>query len=128
MYNGHTYTDTMLHMDITDAINIPLYMEGRGEESQWWVDNEGPHALWLLWRRQDVKPLRKYLREHFSIRSNIDPINLGNLRITPDMFEAFKSREIEPYVIRQRIGQAVIIPALTPHYVRLDTDGSLPKY
>lgn len=35
MYNGHVYTDTMLHMDVADTINFPVYMEGLGEESKW---------------------------------------------------------------------------------------------
>lgn len=127
MYNGHTYTDTLLHMDITDAINISVYMEGRGEESEWWKDGQGPHALWLLWRRDDIEPLRQFLREYFGLDPNIDPINSGDLRITPRMLEGFKSHKIEPYIIRQGVGQAVVIPALTPHYVRLDTDRSLVK-
>lgn len=35
MYNGHVYMDTMLHMDVADTINFPVYMEGLGEESKW---------------------------------------------------------------------------------------------
>ena len=46
----------MLHMDMANAINFPVYMEGRGEESEWWLGDE-PHALWLLWQRIDVEPL-----------------------------------------------------------------------
>ena len=57
MYNGHTYTDTMLHMDMADAVNFPVYMEGWGEESEWWLGEDEAHALWLLWRREDVEPL-----------------------------------------------------------------------
>ena len=94
------YTDTTLHMDMADAINFPVYMEGRGEESEWWLDDE-PHALWLLWQREDVEPLRGYLRDHFQLGLNINPINLGDLHITPDMFKAFKACGIQPYVVRQ---------------------------
>jgi hypothetical protein len=125
MYNGHAYTDTMLHMDAADAVNFPVYMEGLGEESEWWSGDEAEgYALWLLWGREDVEPLRQYLREHFQLGPNIDPINLGDLRITRDMFEVLKARGIQPYVVHQRVGQAVIIPALTPHYVRLYTNRS----
>lgn len=111
---------------MADAINFPLHMEGRGEESRWWSDDEA-HALWLLWLREDVERLREYLREHFNLGPDIDPINSGNIRITPDMLEELESRGIRPYVFRQRTGQAVIIPALTPHYVRLYADHSLFK-
>ena len=49
MYNGHILTDTMLHMDMTDAINISIHMEGKAEEGvEYWLDDE-PHAVWLLW-------------------------------------------------------------------------------
>lgn len=118
MYNGHAYTDTMLHMDMADAINFPIYMEGRGEDSDWWSGDEA-HALWLLWPRENLGRLQEYLREYFRLDSNIDPINLGDLRITPNMLDEFKARGIQPYVFRQRVGQAVVIPALTPHYVCL---------
>lgn len=121
------YTYTLLHGDVADAINFPVHMEGRGEESEWWKRDENPHALWTLWRREDVEELRKYLREYFNIGPNVDPIHLGDLQITPDMFEAFKARGIEPYVFRQRVGQAVIIPALTPHYVSRYTEHSHVK-
>ena len=118
MYNGHILTDTMLHMDMTNAINISIHMEGKAEEgAEYWSDDE-PHAVWLLWRREDVEPLRNYLRQYFHLGLDDDPINLGNLRISPTMFPDFEAREILPYMIRQRVGQAVIIPALTPHYVR----------
>ena len=29
MYNGPILTDPMLHMDVADAISIPIYMKGR---------------------------------------------------------------------------------------------------
>lgn len=119
MYNGHIGTDTMLHMDITDALNFPVYMEGLCKESEWLTGDETePFALWLLWRREDVGLLQEYLRAYFKLLPNIDPINSGDLRITPNMLEGFEARRIRPYVVRQHVGQAVIIPALTPHYVR----------
>ena len=60
MYNKDAYMDTILHMDITDTINIPVYMEGQGEESKWWLGDEA-HTLWLLWQCEDVGPLREHL-------------------------------------------------------------------
>ena len=119
MYNGHIGMDTMLHMDMTDALNFPVYMDGLSKESEWLTgDKTEPFALWLLWRREDVGPLQEYLRVYFNLLPNIDPINSGDLHITPDMLEEFEARRIRPYIVRQRVGQAVIIPALTPHYVR----------
>ena len=98
MYSGHTYTDTLLHMDMADAINFPIYMEGLGKDSEWWSGNEA-HALWLLWLREDVEPLREYLREHFQLGPDINPINLGDLRITPNMLGAFKTWGLQPYIV-----------------------------
>ena len=117
--------DTMLHMDAADAVKFSVYMEGLGEESEWWLGDEAEgYALWLLWGCKDVEPLWQYLREHFQLGLNIDPINLGDLHITRDMFEVLKARGIQPYVVHQQVGQAVIIPALTPHYVHLYTNWS----
>ena len=102
MYNGHTYMDTMLHMDAANAVNFPVYMEGLGEESKWWSGDEAEgYALWLLWGCKDVEPLRQYLQEHFQLGPNIDPINLGDLHITHNMFEVLKARGIQPYVVHQ---------------------------
>lgn len=124
MYNGHMYTDTMLHMDASDAINFPLYMEGRGEESEYWSGDKA-HAFWLLWHRTDVEALREFLREHFQLDPGVDPIHLGDLRITPEMLREIEARKIWPYIVRQQIGQAVIIPALTPHYISPTTPSLL---
>ena len=53
MYNRHIGMDTMLHMDITDASNIPVYVEGLCKESEWLTGNETePFALWLLYSHQ----------------------------------------------------------------------------
>ena len=62
MYNGHAYTDIMLHMDAADAVNFPVYMEGLGEDSEWWSGDEAEgYTLWLLWGHEDVEPLQQYL-------------------------------------------------------------------
>ena len=56
MYNGHAYMDTMLHMDAADAVNFPVYMEGLGEESEWWSDDEAEgYTLWdtKMWSHFD---------------------------------------------------------------------------
>lgn len=100
-------------MDMADAINIAIYMEGRVD------DVDGEYAKWLLWSRCDRERLRDFLREHFTLDTDVDPINSGDLRITEDMLVELTKRGIQPYIIHQRVNQAVIIPALTPHYVRL---------
>ena len=120
MYNGHIGTDTMLHMDMTNALNFLVYMEGLAKESKWLTgDKTEPSALWLLWQGEDVGLLQEYLRVYFKLPSNVDPINSGDLHITPDMLEELEAHGVSPYVVHQRVGQAVIIPALTPHYVCL---------
>ena len=114
--------DTILHMDITDAINIPVYMEGQGEESKWWLSDEA-HTLWLLWQCEDVELLREHLWDHFQLGWYFNPINIGDLHIS--ILEVFKVCRIRPYVVCQWMGQAVIIPALTPHYVCLSLQGPI---
>ena len=56
--------DTMLHMDITDALNFPVYMGGLCKESKWLTGDETePFALWLLWWCEDVGCFKNIL-EH----------------------------------------------------------------
>ena len=84
--------DTMLHMDITDALNFPVYMEDLCEESEWLTGDETePFALWLLWWHEDVGLLQEYLRVYFKLLPNINPINSGDLHITPNMLEGFEA-------------------------------------
>ena len=62
MYNGHILTDTLLHMDMTNAISILIYSEGCvGERGALSDDNSDGYAVWLLWAHQDVEPLCDYL-------------------------------------------------------------------
>lgn len=121
MYNGHIRTDTHLHMDVTDAVNIAMYMEGQDP------DADSPYALWLLWSRDDREALRRLLRECFNLPAVEDPINSHNVRITEDLLAKLTRGGIRPYIIHQRVNQAIIIPALTPHYVRRWTNDGLSR-
>ena len=109
---------------MTDAINILIYSEGCVNERGALSNNSDGYAVWLLWARQDVEPLRDYLQGHYSLGPKVDPIHSGDLCIYPEMMPDLTKHDILPYKIQQQVGQAVIIPAMTPHYVRLSCDRS----
>ena len=79
-------------------------------------NGEDGFALWTLFAREDVPKLNEFLKEKFG---GFDPISNGDVEINDELFaEIWSKLAIQPYIIHQRAGQAVIIPALAPHYVR----------
>ena len=78
--------------------------------------NSDACTLWLCWWCEDVRPLCNYIRQCFHLDSDVDvdPINLGDLCITPVMFLDFQAHSIQPYVIHQQVSQAMVTPALIP--------------
>lgn len=72
-------------------------------------------ARWELFAREDAPKLNDFLRERFG---GIDPISEGDIEMTQELLADIESSlGIRPYTIHQHAGQAVIIPALAPHYV-----------
>lgn len=110
MYNGHTKGRTNLHRDMADAVNVMLHAEAQ-------ANGEDGFARWELFAPEDVPKLTEYLQERFG---GDDPISEADISITKELLEEIWSElGIRPYTIQQRVGQAVIIPALVPHYVCL---------
>lgn len=124
MYNGHILTNTLLHIDMTNAINILIYLKGCVDERGALSNNSGGYSVWLLWAHQDVEPLCDYLRGRYSLGPEVDPIHSGDLHIYPEMMPDLTKCDTLPYKIQQQVGQAVIIPSMTPHYICLSCDRS----
>lgn len=93
---------------MADAINVMVYTT-RQENGK-----EG-FAIWIIFAREDTPRLSQFLIQKFG---GFDPISDGDIQITEELLaEIWSTCQIRPYIIHQRAGQAVIIPALAPHYV-----------
>lgn len=112
---------TRLHMDMADAINM------LGDAAQKPQDNV-EDALWQILSRHDVDKIRQYLRE-VDARDRAargdrtqrpptwDPINAQEFYLDEKMLHDLKAKGVVPFVIHQKVGEAVFIPSGCPHQV-----------
>lgn len=103
--DGKHQGSTRLHCDMTCAVNVLVYTVNGG------------HALWHLWPPIVVDKLCGFMRSHFKLGPNSDPINEQQHYLNPADIAALKAYGAEPVVVKQHLGQAVFIPAGWPHQV-----------
>lgn len=102
---------TKLHMDLSDAVNI-LVHESESSTGQ------GGGALWHIFSREDTARLGQILKTHPSYNGKGNPIHQHNIYLSAADLEVLKREHgIVPFVIIQRRGQAVFIPAGCAHQV-----------
>ncbi|KAI0706372.1 hypothetical protein C8Q76DRAFT_567593, partial [Earliella scabrosa] len=99
---------TRLHMDVTDAANLMV----------WAADGSRAAARWHIFRRGDAEQLKRAIRRARWCTPNEDPIHSQSVYLKQAMLEALRERSgVRPWVIEQRVGDLVIIPAGCPHQV-----------
>lgn len=153
MYNAYgsalhpTKGTTNLHMDISDAVNVMVYVgipkgivhTEETKEAFRAIDEAGcdiltrrrvrdkgemPGALWHIYAPQDADKIRQLLREVAlergeAIEPDSDPIHDQNWYLDGPLRERlYKSYGVEGYPIAQCLGDAIFIPAAAPHQVR----------
>jgi hypothetical protein len=99
---------TQLHCDLCDTINIMVYS----------FPSNGT-ALWHIFKVSDVPKLRAFLQAVFKCdpRSD-DPIHSQQYYLGPLLLKRLGTEcGIVPFIIYQRVGEAVFIPAGCPHQV-----------
>ncbi|KAI0739757.1 hypothetical protein C8Q80DRAFT_1222076 [Daedaleopsis nitida] len=110
---------TRLHLDLADAVNILLYASPN-------LDDRTGCALWHVFAPEDSDQIRKYLQTKLNITENIaagDPIHNQDTYLTPSMLDELKNQySVRPYVIYQRMGEAVFVPAGCAHQVSNQAD------
>ena len=103
---------TKLHMDLTDAVNVMLW-------AGLCYDGSPGYALWHLYPPLMVIILRQFFREEGLNQGAGDFIHSQRIYVTSAMHERiYKKYDMKPYVIHQRPGEAVFIPAGWAHQVR----------
>nr|XP_043630324.1 lysine-specific demethylase JMJ25-like [Erigeron canadensis] len=85
-------------------------------------------ALWDIFRRQDISKLKKYLRNHLadfkladcpSAEKGFYPIHDRKIYLNMEHKRKLKKEfGIEPWTFKQKLGDAVFIPAGCPYQVR----------
>ncbi|KAI0365278.1 hypothetical protein BV20DRAFT_1038982 [Pilatotrama ljubarskyi] len=101
---------TRLHIDLSDAINVMTY-------AGTCYDGAPGYALWHIFEACDVPALRDFMQFKFPPHSG-DVIHNQEIYLTPSLLrELDDTRGVRPYLIHQRVGEAVFIPAGCPHQV-----------
>lgn len=98
---------TRLHLDVTSAINLLVYTSG----------GDTPGALWHIFLADDLGTLRGYLRSRPGRTRDDDPIHAQNVYLTPPMLDELRELGVRPFMVHQRLGDAVFIPAGCAHQV-----------
>ncbi|KAJ9072026.1 hypothetical protein DSO57_1031439 [Entomophthora muscae] len=101
---------TQLHLDPADAINVMQFMAGPSDEAG---------ALWHVFRHSDIAAIRRFLKVNLKKTPLGDPIHDQAFYLTDTLLEKlFKEEGVRPFLIKQKVGEAIIIPAGCPHQVR----------
>jgi hypothetical protein len=103
---------TKLHMDLTDAVNIMLW-------AGLCHDGSPGYALWHLYPPGMAIILRQFFGEEGFDKGAGDVIHSQRIYVTSAMHERiYEKYGAKPYVVHQRPGEAVFIPAGWAHQVR----------
>ncbi|KAA1480188.1 hypothetical protein DENSPDRAFT_760313, partial [Dentipellis sp. KUC8613] len=111
--DGSHHGSTRLHKDVTDAVNVMTHAS---------VSSCGAlnGARWVIFDRNDAQALSNLLRvsPRFGYKGPGDPIHSQNIYLTPEDLQFLRDvHHITPYVFTQQPGDAVFIPAGSPHQV-----------
>ncbi|XP_015924626.2 lysine-specific demethylase 3B [Parasteatoda tepidariorum] len=134
---------TNLHLDVSDAINILAYVSCDEKEevsSEIWkaLDESGcdslmkkrakernsnPGALWHVYNARDADKIRDFLNkvseeQGVKLNPHHDPIHNQEWYLDETLRNRlYKEYGVEPYTIAQCLGDAIFIPAGSPHQV-----------
>ncbi|XP_055952912.1 lysine-specific demethylase 3A-like [Argiope bruennichi] len=153
MYNAYgsalypTKGTTNLHLDVSDAVNVMVYvgipLDGNSElhiqEALKAIDEGGcdslmrarvrqrdtkPGALWHIYNARDADKIRELLNKVAvergeKLEAHNDPIHDQSWYLDTELrLRLYREYGVEGYAIAQCLGDAVFIPAGAPHQVR----------
>ena len=99
---------TNLHLDVADAVNFVT----------WTINAQHTAAIWHIFPRHTVTNVRKYLQETHPELEGLDPIQAQLAYLTDTDLEILAMRyKVAPWVVHQRAGDMLFIPAGCPHQV-----------
>jgi len=104
---------TRIHMDMADAVNIMTYASPS-------PDGKPGCAVWDLFRAEDAKGLRQFLRKKFKGVYQHDPIHSQQFYLDAQLRkELYDAQGIMSHRVYQKPGEAIFIPAGCAHQVRI---------
>ena len=107
---------TNLHEDVADAVNFVT----------WTFNPQLTAAIWHIFPRQTDTLVRKYLWETRPELRGHDPIQAQLVYLTDADLEKLAARyKVAPWIVHQRAGDMLFIPAGCPHQVWLHAQGIL---
>ena len=99
---------TRLHIDVTDAHNLMV----------WATNPREAGAVWHVFPAESRATLQEYLRSLPKCKGEVDPILAQTTYLTQsDLENLERDHGVTPWVIEQRVGEQVFIPAGCPHQV-----------
>lgn len=111
-YDDDHSGSTVLHMDLTDAVNIMMWSAYDDTGSP------GP-AIWHIFPAEVSNKIRDFLRAEGGFSGSGDPIHSQSVCLIPRWLARLETEyEVRPYTIHQKPGEAVFIPAGCAHQVR----------
>ena len=109
---------TNLHLDVADAVNFVT----------WTFNPEATAAVWHIFPRHTVAEVRKYLQATRPELQGLDPIQAQLVYLTDsDLEKLARGHKVAPWVVHQRAGDMLFIPAGCPHQVWLHAQGVLSR-
>ncbi|KAL4560201.1 hypothetical protein LXL04_032350 [Taraxacum kok-saghyz] len=130
---GYGNSVTKLHYDRSDTVNVlthtnsPILTSIKIENAKIKMVEENHGALWDIFRRQDIHKLEKYLMSHSNdllhndchlIEKIVHPIHDRIFYLNMEHKRKLKEEfGIEPWTFKQKLGDAVFIPAGCPYQV-----------
>ena len=100
---------TNLHQDVADAVNL----------IPWTYNPAHTSAIWHIFPRNTVPQLRQYLRDAHPELQDTDLIQAQTVFLTDrDLDQLARLYKVEPWIVKQRHGDMLFVPAGCPHQVR----------
>lgn len=129
---------TRLHCDMSDAVNILIDIGGVKETAKSAADAAGGAkmvagigldvgAVWYIWRQDQRQALSSFLRARAaSYRAPLPPSAVDDAHAIHDQtyfihdshLSELRAAGLAPWIIHQRLGDGIMVPAGCPHQVR----------
>lgn len=106
------FGSTVLHEDVVCAVNHLLWATPL-------ADGSPGYALWHIFTAADTLILRRFLDEEGLDHAPGEVIHSQSIYLTPDLLARLNDKfRVQPYEIRQYMGDTVYIPAGCAHQAR----------
>lgn len=125
---GSVLGTTNLHLDVSDVVNVAVHVhvpENSGKQKCSSQQLDQYAALWHIFDPRDIQKLRIFLREvtierNICIESKRDDVIHSQSWYLDEclLLRLYKKYQVKPITRFQNVGEAIFIPAGSPHKVK----------